>query len=342
MHMNFVAIRCLFRKAISPALTTALLISSGAPLFAIAAAYPERTVTIICPTEPGGPTDIAARLLVEKLNENASARFVVENRAGASGAVGIQAVMRARPDGYTIAYAGSGSVTSAPLMSPELGMAPLAELEPVAVTLASAPFFFITHPDSGVSTLGALVEQSRAAPSKFFFSTPGAGLLNTIVTLAFVDIASAKVTEVAYKGNPSAMSALLTRQVQLTAAPPSSFRQQVSAGKMIPLAVIAHKRYPEFPKVPTVAEAGFPKMMEISDWVAWQGVFAPKATPREIVTALNAVILKALKDPGLLKRATDIGLVSVVEMNPAAAGAFHARDYENWKKIILQFNLKAN
>lgn len=302
--------------------------------------YPDRPVTLVVSFEAGGPTDVNARILADKLSTITGQRFIVENKPGAGGILGNQAVQRAQPDGYTLLFASSGSMTIIPATNASITYDPLKDFESVALISNLSPFFVVTNGKTGIKDVKSLVEQAKAAPNKFKVGTPGPGAMNSVTATAFADVAKIQIVDVPYKGTGPAVAALVSHQVDLSIANTQTFKEHVQSGSIVPLAVVASARSPQFPEVPTIAEAGFPEVMELTSWVTWQGVFAPKGTPKAVIDALSKAINEAQSDPELQKRFASLDLETRSGSTPESTAAFLSKDLASWRAISARLNIK--
>lgn len=326
------------------ALATSVLVASVATFGTYAWAqgkYPDRPVTLVVSFDAGGPTDVTARVLAEQLTVVTGQRFITLNRPGAGGIIGNQVVQHAAPDGYTLLFATSGPMTVLPAVSSQVPYDSVKDFDSVAIVSNLSPFFMLTNPQTGVKDLKSLVAQAQANPGKFKFSTPGPGGTNSAAGLAFADLAKAKMVEVPYKGGTGpSVTAVLTNEVELTYANTQTFKQYADSGKILPLAVIANQRSKQLPNVPTVAEAGFPEMMNLTSWRVWQGVLAPKGTPKDIIDYLNKSINQALNNPELQKKFETLDLEVQLGSTPASTHQTMEKDVADWKAIAQRLNLK--
>jgi tripartite-type tricarboxylate transporter receptor subunit TctC len=300
---------------------------------AAAQSWPARPVKLMVGASPGGGTDIVARMLGEKLGESLKQPFVVDNRPGASNTIAADVTAKSPPDGYTLLVATNTGQAIAPHLL-KLGFDALKDLTPVALVMV-VPNVLVVGPAVTAKDVRELVAQMKAKPDAFNYASSGAGSTQHLAGEAFKVAAGVQMTHVPYKGSSQAHLDLIAGNAQLMFDTTSSSIGQIKGGKLRPLAVMTARRSPELPDVPTLAEAGFPGL-EMS---TWYGVFAPAATPKEVVALLHAEIMKALKTPDVQKRiaglAGEPGTLTIeqfADMNRA--------DYERFGKLIRDAKIR--
>jgi tripartite-type tricarboxylate transporter receptor subunit TctC len=291
-----------------------------------AQAYPTRPVRIIVGFAPGGGYDIAARLMGQFLSERLGQPFIVENRLGASGTIGTEAVVKAPPDGYTLLLVGLAAVTSAQLYD-KLSFDLVRDIAPVAA-IAREPHIMMVNPSVPASTVSEFIAFAKANPGKVTMASPGSGTPPHIAGELFKIMAGVDMMHVPYRGTAPALNDLLGGQVQMTFASMPSSIQFIRAGKLRALAVTTATRSQALPDLPTIAES-VPGYEESS----WTGIGAPKATPAEIVKKLNKEINAGLADLKIMARLADVGSVPM-PMTPTEFGRFIAGEMEKWAKVV--------
>jgi tripartite-type tricarboxylate transporter receptor subunit TctC len=296
--------------------------------FASLAAYPEKPVTLVVPFPPGGSTDMIARTLGAKLQEKLGQTFIVENRAGATGTIGMGQVKRAAPDGYTLIVSSLGPFVITPhlLKSVPYDMAKDFDLITVAV---QAPNVLVVPAASPYKTVADLLDASKKTPSKLTFASSGAGSSDHLTAALFWQKTGTTGVHVPYKGGGPAMNDLLGGVVDASFQNINAVVQHVAAGKLRALAITGDKRSPLLPQVPTLAEAGASGV----DVYSWQAVAAPKGLPADVKKTLHAAIVAALNDPQVKPRLLDLGF-EIVGNTPEQFTAFQAAEFARWKTVI--------
>ena len=300
------------------------------PRFARAQAYPTRPVRVVVGFAAGGGYDIAARLMSQFLSERLGQPFIVENRLGAAGIIGTEAVVKAPPDGYTLLLVGAAAVTSA-LLYDKLSL--IRDIAPVAA-ISREPHIMVVNPSVPASTVPEFIAYAKANPGKVTMASPGSGTPPHTAGELFKMMTGVDMVHVPYRGNAPALNDLLGGQVQVTFASMPSSIEYVRAGKLRALAVTTATRSEALPDVPTVGE--FVPGYEESGWT---GVGAPKTTPVEIVEKLNKAINAGLADPKLKARLVDLG-GTLLGGTPAEFGKLIADETEKWGKVIKFANIK--
>jgi len=303
-------------------------------LFAGAAqAQSSGIIRIIVPFAPGGINDTAARLLQPYLEKALGQTVIVDNKPGATGIVGTDAVARAAPDGRTLVMVAS-SFTALPASTTKLPYDSLRDLTAVAL-VGQNPLLFIVNPKVQASSLGEFVALARQKPGKLNYATPGAAGQNHLVAELFSQRAGIKMEQVPYRGGTPAVQAVIAGDVEFTVLSPLVSLPQIAAGHLRPLAVTSLARDPQLPNVPTVAEQGFPDF-EATQWV---GLLTAGRTPPEIVARLNAEVNKALQDKELIAKLAQLGM-SPGQATPAEYGARIAREIASWQEVARAAGIK--
>ena len=278
----------------------ALLAIATLPAFAQAPAWPARPVKFVNNFPAGGPSDLLARSLADVLQKQFGQPFVVENKAGASGNIGADAVAKAAPDGYTVLFGIDSTFTVNPHIYQGMPFKP-ADLRPVAI-LASSGLLVGVHPSTGFKTMADLVNAAKAKPVTF--SSAGSGSPGHLAAEVFTEATGAKITHVPYKGNTPAVTAILSGEVNGGALATPGMLPHVKAGKITALAVTSRKRSTLAPGIPTVAEAGLPQLEQEVFYLA----MVPAATPEPVVQALRKGMLDALARADVRARVENLDL----------------------------------
>ena len=301
---------------------------------ALAQGYPTRPITLVVPNPPGGFVDASARILSDSLAKVTSQPVVVDNRGGGSGNVAYQAVARANPDGYTLLNSYSAYHVGNPNLTPKL---PWAQKDFVPVALITVATNVITvHPSVPANNLGEFISYLKANPGKLSYASQGNGSLSHIGTEMFKLQTQTSMVHIPYRGSGPALQDVLSGQVQVFITTPPSVMGQVQVGKLRGLAVAGKARHPGMPAVPTTLEAGL-KGFELEAWV---GIFAPAATPADVVAKLSEHIKAALELPETKTRADGAG-VELRYLPSAALAALVKKDTDFWAKTIKTAGIQA-
>jgi tripartite-type tricarboxylate transporter receptor subunit TctC len=297
-----------------------------------AQAYPSRPVRIIVGFPPGGPSDILARLIGQRLSERLGQPFIIENRAGAQGRIATEAVIRAPADGHTLLLVVPGNGI-ADLLYDNLNFSFIRDTTPVA-GISNGPLVMEVNPATAVHTVPEFIAYTKARPGTVSFASPGNGSTIQLCGELFKIMTGVDMIHVPYRGNAPALTDLIAGQVQVMFADTPSSIEHVKAGKLRALAVTTAERSEILPQLPTVSE--FLPGFEASNWF---GVAAPKSTPSEIVDKLNKEINVALAEPEIKARLADLGATALAG-SPADFGKFIATEAEKWSKVIRAANIK--
>lgn len=309
--------------------TTIGLIATAFSTQALAQArYPDKPITLVVPSAPGGTTDFTARLISDALSKALGQPVIVDNKAGGAGNIGNQAVARAKPDGYTLLVAYSGYQVGNPHLFAKAGWDPIKDFAPVAM-LSRAPQVVTTRANLPANTLAELVTHAKANPGKLYYASSGNGSIQHIAGELFKQLTGTFITHIPYRGAGPAVQDLMGGQMDLFITTPASVVSQIKGGKLKALAVTSDHRLSALPQVPTAVEAGL-KGFNLDSWFA---LYAPAGTPPEVIQTLNAEIGKILAQPDIRRRAEDAG-VTVDTMTPAQLGEFTQKELAYWGKVI--------
>ncbi|HTP95668.1 MAG TPA: tripartite tricarboxylate transporter substrate binding protein [Burkholderiales bacterium] len=296
-----------------------------------AQSYPTKSIRFVVPVTTGGPSDLVARLLGERLAASLGKPVVVDNRPGASNTVGAAVVAKSEPDGYTLLQAAANMATIAILMS-DLPFDPVKDFTPVTLTHLT-PYVFAVSAQSPVKSLPELIKHVKDNPGRITYGTTGPGSPQQLATLLFAQLAGigAGMTEISYKGSSAAHPDLIPNRISYMIDPLAAAGPHIKAGLLRGLAVTTPQRNPSYPDIPTAIEAGLAGY----DFSSWGGVFAPAGTPRPVVQKLNAEIGKALAGADLQKRFLDMGLVAK-HSTPEEFGAFLQAEIKRWGALLAK------
>jgi tripartite-type tricarboxylate transporter receptor subunit TctC len=298
-------------------------------------AYPARPIRFILPFPPGGGTDILGRIISERLSASLGQPVVIENRGGAGGNVGAEAAAKSAPDGYTIVLV-APSLAISPSLYSKLNYDPVKDFAPVSL-VATVPNVMITHPSVPARTLAEFIALAKTKPGRMNFGSGGNGTSNHLAGELFNIVAGVKLVHVPYKGVNLAMNDVLSGEVQLVVIGVPAASPHIKAGKLRALALIAPRRSPAIPEVPTVAEAGLPGF----EVTTWYGVLAPAGTPRPIVTRLNAELVRIMHAPELKERLAALA-TDPATGTPEEFADYIKREIEKWGEVVRQAGLKAD
>ena len=254
-----------------------------------AQAYPSKAVRIVVPAGAGSATDVRARWMADKLTPVLGQGVVVENRAGGGGSIGTEAVVKAAPDGYTLALSHQGTIAINPHLYPNLGYDTLTDLAHIT-RISANPVMLAASPSLGAQTLVELLKIARAKPGQLNYGSPGSGTPPHMASELFNRAAGIQVTHVPFKSGATALTELMTGRLAYTMDSIAVQGPQVKGGKIKAIAVTGTRRLASWPDVPTVAEAGLPGY----EYLSWMGISAPGATPRDLVQKLNTDIRRVL------------------------------------------------
>jgi tripartite-type tricarboxylate transporter receptor subunit TctC len=293
--------------------------------------YPNKPVRMIVPFAPGGASDFVGRILQPRLSELLGQQLVVENRAGASGNIGMDAAAKSTPDGYTIYLGNIGTVALNPAVFPKLQVKPTRDF--IAITqVVDVPGVLVVHPDLQAKTVKDIVAIAKAYPGKLNYASPGAGSQNRLETEVFRKIEGLDMVHVPYKGGAGpAIAGLVGGETHMMFVTASSAMNHVKSGRLRLIAVTSAKRLAAFPGTPTMAESGYPQLTSGS----WQGIFVPTGTPKEVVDKLYAVVTETMKTPEVQQRLANGG-VEVVTSAPGEFARFVASETERWGQAVKE------
>jgi tripartite-type tricarboxylate transporter receptor subunit TctC len=315
---------------LSAALGFALLAAAAGPALA---QYPNKPVRIVVPYPPGGTTDILARLTAARLTESMGQPFVVENRPGASGGIGSQAVAKSAPDGYTLVMATISSHGIVSAIS-KLPYDPVKDFSPVTV-IGSTPNVILVHPDLPAKNLAELLKLAREKPGKLNFGSTSPGGSPHMSAELLKMMAKVDMVHIPYKGAGPMLTDLIGGQIQIGFDNLPSSMGHIKSGKVRAVAVTTTKRWPGTPDVPTVAESGVPGY-EVSGWF---GLLAPAGTPKPVIDALYRAASAMLKQPDVQKQMLELG-AEPGGNTPDAFGKQIAAEVEKWKKVVAVTGVK--
>jgi tripartite-type tricarboxylate transporter receptor subunit TctC len=291
-------------------------------------AYPDRPVTLIVPSAPGGTTDFTARLLAEGLTRELGQQFIVDNKGGASGNIGIGQAARAEPDGYNLLLTYSGYQVTNPTLFKNIQWDALNDFAPIALVI-KAPHVFLIRKDLPLNSIAELIAYGKEHPGELNYASSGNGSVQHIGAEQFKQQTGIDMTHVPYKGAGPAMTDLLGGVVDLFITTPPSAVGHIQNGSVKALALASGERLAMLPDVPTMSESGVPGF----ELVAWFALYAPAGTPQPIIDALAGAAQKVVASEDFQRRATDQGTYAVF-MGPAELGKFTESEIAHWGEVI--------
>ena len=309
-------------------------------LLAVAAAataqtYPDRPVRLIAPWPPGGSVDTTARYINEQLGKELGQPVIIENRSGATGNIGSEAVARAKPDGYTLLI-NTITIATAPALFPNLPFDVLKDLAPISL-VAEAPHLLIVSNKVPAKNVAELVALMRANPGKLSYSSAGNGSNFHMAGELFKELSKTYALHVPYRGGGPAMLDTISGQVDFSFPSLTAALPQATAGRVRGLAVTSSTRSPAAPDIPTIAEAGLPGYA----FTSWQLVLAPAGTPPEILARIHRAIVETMKAPQVQERYAREGTLQR-STSPEEASAFLKAEVARWTTIIRERGIKAD
>lgn len=309
------------------------LFTAAMPGGASAQAYPSRPVKLIIPFPPGNLADVTARLAAEEVQRRLGHSWVVDNRAGASGAIGIRAVTQAPPDGYTLLLSSLSPIVVNPVLSANPGYDPLTDLAPILL-MGWTGYLLVCSPDFPATTLADALRVIRAAPAgRYAMATPGSGTLGHLASEYFMLQTGTRMETVPYRGSGAALMDVASGRVALMIDAMSTSLPQARGGQVRALAVVQQRRSPLAPEIPAISELGVPEVagMEVR---AWTGLLGAAATPAEIVDYWNRELGRMLADPAVAQR---FAAQNVEVAPPAPAARFRAMieaELGRWRQVV--------
>ncbi len=295
--------------------------------------WPEKPVRMVVPFPAGGSTDIVARVLAARLTEEFGQQFVVDNRGGAGGSIGAEIAARANPDGYTIIVLASSYATAAALY--KLPYDPVKGIAPISM-INTGPLILSVHASMKAANLKEFMELLRAKPGALNFGSPGTGSAPHLAAALFQQMSGTNMVHIPYKGDAPAIADLLAGQIQVMLLSGPALFPQVRAGRLRALAVTTEQRSPALPDLPAISE-----MIPGYSHNAWNGMWAPAGTPREIIMRLNQALARILRLPEVQERFRADSR-EPTHTTPEEYGRIIARDIAKWSKVVKAGNIKVD
>ena len=305
------------------------------PTPAQAQAYPIKQIRLIVPFPPSGSTDIVARTVAERLGVALGQNVIIDNKPGATGAIGLEALARAEPDGYTIGLGTIGSIAINPTVNRKLSWDPIRDFTPVGY-VGSTPFVLLVNPGIKANNVDEFLALARTQPGKMTYATGGNGGSQHVAAVLLEDMGGISMTQIPYKGSGPALIDLMGGQVDAMIEPAVSAAPHIKSGKVRALALTGLKRSTGFPGVPLVADTipGY-------DVSAWFALFAPAKTPRAVIARLNEELDKILRNPQVIERLAQVG-VDVAPASSAQLGNYLKSEISKWEKVVKKANITAD
>jgi|SRR5688572_26280920 len=301
---------------------------------ALAQAYPNRPVKVVVPWPPGQATDIAARVVAEKLQQQLGQPFVVDNRPGAGGSIGSDVVAKSAPDGYTLLAASSGPISIMPNLQ-KVPYDPLKDLAPISLICAT-PFALVTHPSFPAASAAEFVALVKANPGKYTFASSGTGATAHLFAELFNSMAGLQARHVPYKGSAPALTDVMNGQVSYAIETVAATMAHIKSGRLKAYGVTTARRAGAMPELAPLAEAaGVPGY----DAAAWIGYAAPAGTPREVLARISGEMRKLLAEPEIKERLVGLGL-DAVATTPDEMASFMRKEQERYGTVIRNANIK--
>jgi tripartite-type tricarboxylate transporter receptor subunit TctC len=320
--------------------TVAAIVLAAALLpLAARADYPERPITVVVPFAAGGTTDIVARLIADPMSRTLGQTVVVENQVGAGGTVGVTRVKNAKPDGYTILLGNLGTQAASVALYPKLAYDPRTDFEPI-MTTGGTPMIVAAKKDTPFKDFKDLVAFAKANPGKLNYGTGGVGATSHLTCLYLDALMGAPQQHVPFRGSGPALNALIGGQVDYVCDQTVGIVPSILGGSVKGLVVATPERLAQLPDMPSSKEQGLPDFQA----VGWNALFAPKGTPKDIVTKLNAAAREALSDEKIVSRLKElaVNLPAENEKSPEWLGAFLKSEIDKWVPVIQKAGVKVD
>ena len=296
--------------------------------------YPAKPIKLIVPFPPAGGTDVLSRALAQSITNSTKWVFVVDNRPGAGGNIGLDAAAKSPPDGYNIAMGQTANLAVNPALYSSMPFDPLKDFEPIAL-VSSQPLILVVNVSSPYTSLKELVAAARAKPGQLNMGSPGSGTIGHVSGELFQRRAGVKFAHIPYKGAGPAVTDLMGGSLDLYFGNSQSVDALVKGGRLRAIAVTSPQRLKNLPDVPTIAESGYPGF----EAATWSGLVAPKGTPKAIVERLNAETNKALKNPEMLAKLDSDGS-EPLGGSPQRFADFMKTEHAKWGAVIKEAGIK--
>jgi tripartite-type tricarboxylate transporter receptor subunit TctC len=297
--------------------------------------WPKQPIRIIAPFAPGGNTDVVARVIAQRLQQELGQSVIVENKTGAGGVIAADYVAKSAPDGYTLFMTSTGPQTISPSLMAKIPYDPIKDFAPISNVQSNA-LVLLVNPSLPVKNVKELIALAKREPGKLNFGSAGIGGTTHLSAEMFKSMAGINLVHVPFRGGAPATTAAMTGEVQITFANLSDALPQMKTGKLRALGVTSAKRQPQAPEVPTIAEAGLPGY----ECIVWNGLLAPAGTPAPIVKRVSAAVQKIAREQAFKAKMTEIGSVPIGD-TPEQFSAFIGKELTRWTKIVKDSGAKA-
>lgn len=295
--------------------------------------YPSKPIRMILGFPPGGPTDVVARIVGQKMAEQLGQAVVIDNKPGVAGNIAADMVAKAAPDGHTVLY-NTSSITISPWVYAKVNFDPVKDFAPIALT-AEMPLVLLVNPNVQAKTVPELVQRIKANPGKFNYGSSGVGAIEHLTSSQFLSRYGLKASHIPYKGTAPALIDLIAGQTEFMLTTLNTAIPFVKDGRLLALGVTSVQRSRALPGVPTIAEA----MKDDFASTAWQGIVAPAGTPREIIEKLNRVVNAVVKDPAVVQQLADQGVISLGGTSEQY-GSFIQKEFVRWQHAVKESGAK--
>lgn len=322
----------MLRRLALPALAACAALGAAAQA---AEPYPSKPIRLLVGFEPGGPTDVIARVIAKDMSATLGQTVFVENKAGATGMIAIREVKNAAPNGYTLLFSAPGLNVNPLIFGAQAGFDPNTDFAPIS-NAATLPMLVVTAHDATLNSVPELLKKAATKPDAVSFASSGIGGPGHLAGELLATQSKVKMLHVPSKGNGPALMEVMSGRVDYVFYPVIGIADNVTAKRVKILAVGTPRRLPQFPDTPTMAEAGFPGFEETAPWV---GMLAPARTSPEIIQRLNDAMVRALAKPEVKAQLEKLGAV-IVGDSPAQFAAFLRRDYNRWESVVKAAGIK--
>lgn len=300
-------------------------------------AYPSRPVRVVVPFPPGNMSDLIARILAEEMQSRHGVQIVVDNRAGATGAIGIQAVIRSETDGYTLLLTSSSPVTVNPAVNPNVPFDVERDLVPISL-MGWTGFLLVFPPNFPANNLAEAVAIMRAQAGRFTAANPGMGTAGHLITEMFSRLTGTKLEQVSYRGSAAALLDLNAGRVQFMIDAMTSSVPLVRGGRIKALAVLSSRRSPIVPEIPSMPETGVPELAGFES-IAWSGLMGPTGTPPRVIEYWNRQINALLREPSVVQRLAVANVEAAPPSEPGRLGELVASELTRWRTLVREANI---